>query len=47
MLKHKKDLYKKAKNVKSRFNLANRYFKFLGKRSKENNDLNRKKMIFK
>lgn len=47
MLKHKKDLYKKAKNVKSRFNLANRYFKFLGKRSKEKNDLNRKKMIFK
>ena len=32
--KHKKKMYPKAKNVTSRFNLANRYFKFLGKRTK-------------
>ena len=29
MLKHKKSLYPNAKNVKSRYNLANKYFKFL------------------
>ena len=34
MKKHKKKMYPKAKNVTSRFNLANRYFKFLGKRTK-------------
>ena len=31
MLKHKNTLYRKAKNVKSRFKLANKYFIFLGK----------------
>ena len=46
MLKHKTTLYTKAKNVKSRFNLANKYFKFLGSRTKQK-ELNRKKMIFK
>ena len=45
MLKHKKDLYPKAKGVKSRFLLANKYFKFLGKRTKAEKK-SRKKMIF-
>ena len=45
MLKHKKTLYKNAKNVKSRYNMAKKYFKFLGKRTKtDEND--RYKMIF-
>jgi len=35
MLKHKKDKYPNAKKVRERFSLANRYFKFLGKRSKK------------
>ena len=35
MLKHKKTKYPNAKKVKERFNLANKYFKFLGKRSKK------------
>ena len=34
MLKHKKSLYPNAKNVKERYILANKYFKFLGKRTK-------------
>jgi len=34
ILKYKNTLYKNAKNIKSRFNLANKYFKFLGKRTK-------------
>ena len=38
MLKHKKTLYKNAKNVKSRYNLAKKYFEFLGKRTKESQD---------
>ena len=45
MLKHKKTLYKNAKNVKSRYNLAKKYFKFLGKRTKESQD-KRYKMNF-
>ena len=45
MLKHKKTLYKNAKNVKSRYNLANKYFKFLGKRTKTQEE-SRYKMIF-
>lgn len=45
MLKHKKDLYPKAKGVKSRFLLANKYFKFLGKRTKTDKK-SRKKMNF-
>ena len=28
ILKYKNTLYKNAKNIKSRFNLANKYFKF-------------------
>ena len=47
MLKHKNDLYPNAKKVKQRFNLANKYFKFLGKRSKAKTFNDRKKMIFK
>ena len=35
MKKHKKNRYPNAKNVTSRYNLANKYFKKLGKRSKE------------
>tara|TARA_Y100000768_G_C23977325_1_gene683746 strand:- start:47 stop:430 length:384 start_codon:yes stop_codon:yes gene_type:complete len=45
MLKHKKTLYKNAKNVKSRYNLAKKYFEFLGKRTKESQD-KRYKMNF-
>ena len=44
--KHKTRKYKKAKHVSSRFNLANRYFKFLGKRTKTRKS-DRKKLIFK
>ena len=47
MLKHKKTKYPKAKKVKERFNLANKYFKFLGKRSKKKTFEERKKMLFK
>ena len=31
--KHRKTKFKKAKNISSRYNISNRYFKFLGKRS--------------
>ena len=47
MKKHKKSLYPGAKNVNQRFILANRYFKFLGKRSKKKTFEERKAMIFK
>lgn len=47
MLKHQKTLYPNAKYVKQRFNLANKYFKFLGKRSKVHGTKERKQMIFK
>ena len=47
MLKHKKTKYPHAKKVKERFNLANKYFKFLGKRSKKKTFQERKKMVFK
>ena len=46
MLKHKKTKYPNAKKVKERFNLANKYFKFLGKRTKKKSFNERKKMIF-
>tara|TARA_Y100000022_G_scaffold127596_1_gene110600 strand:- start:5799 stop:6680 length:882 start_codon:yes stop_codon:yes gene_type:complete len=42
-----KHLYPNAKNVKSRYDLSNKYFKFLGKRSQEKDDNKRKKMTFK
>ena len=47
MKKHKRTRYPNAKNVKSRFILANKYFKFLGKRSKKHSFDERKNMIFK
>ena len=47
MLKHKKSKYPNAKYVKQRFNLANKYFKFLGERTKKKSFMERKKMSFK
>ena len=46
MLKHKKNKYPNAKKVRERFSLANRYYKFLGQRSKKNGFDERKRMIF-
>ena len=46
MKKHKKTLYKNAKKVNERFQLANKYFKFLGIRTKLN-ETERKKLVFK
>ena len=46
MLKHNKTLYKKAKNVKQRYNLANKYFLFLRKRT-ETDKNKRKQLTFK
>ena len=45
MLKHHKTLYPNAKNVRLRYNLANKYFRFLGNRTKQP-ELKRYKMIF-
>ncbi len=47
MLKHKNKLYSKAKNVKQRYQIAERYFKFLGERSKKKTFEERKNMVFK
>ena len=47
MLKHKTKKYPNAKKVKQRFNLANKYFKFLGKRTKKKDFKSRKAMTFK
>jgi hypothetical protein len=44
--KYKKTKYKNAKNVYRRYNIANNYFKFLGKRSKKKSFDERKKMRF-
>ena len=46
MLKHKKELYPNAKKVRERYNLANRYFKFLKERTKKKDILERKGMVF-
>ena len=46
MLKHKKTKYPNAKKVRERFDLANKYFKFLGKRSKKKTFEERKKLKF-
>jgi uncharacterized protein (DUF2237 family) len=46
ILKHKNTLYKKAKYVKERYNLAYKYFKFLSKRTKQPNEKLRKQMLF-
>lgn len=47
MKKHKKKLYPNAKNVTKRYNLSKKYFKFLKKRTHENNNKTRKKMTFR
>jgi hypothetical protein len=47
LYKYRKTRYKKAKNIPQRFRLANRYFKFLGKRTKVKNIKTRKRMNFK
>jgi hypothetical protein len=47
MYKYRKTKYKKAKNITSRFKLAEKYFKFLGKRSKVDGFMQRKDMVFK
>ena len=44
--RHKTQKYKKVKNINERYNLANRYFKFLGKRTKNKTFKERKKMDF-
>ena len=44
--KHKKDKYPNAKNVEARYDLANKYFKFLGQRSKLDSFNKRKAMTF-
>ena len=44
--KHKSKLYPGAKDVSKRFKLANKYFKFLGTRSKKKTFKERKSMIF-
>ena len=46
MKNHKVSLYPNAVNVSSRYNLANKYFKFLGRRTKLS-ELARKKLVFK
>ncbi len=43
---HKTKKFKKAKHVNERYQLANKYFKFLGKRTKKKTFKERKKMIF-
>ena len=47
MKKHKKEKYPNAINVTKRYNLANKYFKFLGKRTRKNSFKERKNMKFK
>ena len=44
--RHKTKKYKKAKNINQRYRLANRYFKFLGKRTKKKSFKERKNMNF-
>ena len=44
--KNKKELYPNAKDVKKRFDLANQYFQFLGKRTKLK-EKDRKLLVFK
>ena len=46
MKKHKKERYPNAKNVTKRFNLANKYFKFLGTRTKKKSFKERTNMKF-
>ena len=44
--RHKTKKYKKAKNINQRYRLANRYFKFLGKRTKKKSFKERRNMVF-
>ena len=44
--KYKKTKYPNAKDVTKRFNLANKYFKFLGKRTNIKEEEERKKLSF-
>ena len=44
--RHKTKKYKKAKNINQRYRLAERYFKFLGKRTKKKTFKERKNMTF-
>ena len=46
MKKHKKTLYKNAKNVTKRYNLAKKYFLFLSSRTHKKTFSERKKMTF-
>ena len=46
ILKHQKSRYPNAKQVKERYELANQYFKFLGKRTKETKQTKRTQMRF-
>lgn len=46
MKKYKKTKYPNAKDVTKRFNLANKYFKFLGKRTTIKGEEERKKLNF-
>jgi len=45
--KHKQTKYPNAKNILKRFNLSNKYFIFLGNRTKIKSESERKKLIFK
>ena len=47
MLKHKTKKYPNAKKVYSRFQLAKKYFRFLGERTKKTTFRERKNMVFK
>jgi hypothetical protein len=47
MKKHKKTKFPNAKFVNQRFSLSNKYFKFLGQRSKKKTFKERKAMVFK
>jgi len=44
--RHKKTKFKKTKNINQRYNLANKYFKFLKKRTHKKTFKERKKMKF-
>lgn len=46
MKKHKKIMYPNAKDITKRYHLANKYFKFLGKRTKVKGEQERKKLKF-
>lgn len=45
--KYRDTKYKNAKEIKKRYELANKYFTFLKKRTNENDENKRKKIIFK